>query len=199
MDKKSQTVDTYNKSAIAMAAKFDNIGIRISDINETFNFVHKKNPIVLEIGCGNGRDAQEIVKRTDRYLGIDISSELIRLAREKVPQGKFEVQDIENFEFPKELDVVFAFASLIHVDKMHLSGIMENISKSLASEGIVMLSLKYSDAYEEVTNRDEFGIRTYYHYSDKDIKTLVKDFNVLKSEVMELRGQKWLEIILQKK
>ena len=45
--------------------KFDELESYV-DLEETFNLVGKKNPKVLEIGCGNGRDAREIIKRTKK-------------------------------------------------------------------------------------------------------------------------------------
>ncbi|HEY4515599.1 MAG TPA: class I SAM-dependent methyltransferase [Candidatus Paceibacterota bacterium] len=198
MDKKLQTVDTYNKSAKALADKFDSLGARISDIEETFALVNKENPNVLEIGCGNGRDAVEILKKTNHYLGIDISGELIRLAREKIPGANFEVADIASFEFSNGLDIVFAFASLIHVTKGEFKDILEKLFKSMNTGGVVRISLKHSPEYKEVTEESEFGIRTYYHYSEQDIQELVKDFSIIKSEVLKKGRTIWLEVILKK-
>ncbi len=198
MDKKSQTIHTYNKSAIALAQKFDNLGVRISDILETFALINKQNPRVLEIGCGNGRDAKEIIKKTNDYLGVDVSEKLIDLARVKVPEARFEVADIISFKFPKNIDIVFAFASLIHVDKDELKVIFMKIFNSLNQSGVVRISLKYSDEYKEVTEESEFGIRTYYYYSQDDIKELVGDLTIIKSEILEKRETVWFEVTLQK-
>jgi trans-aconitate methyltransferase len=199
MDKKEQTIATYNASANALAGKFDNLGARLSDINETFVLIKKENPTVIEIGCGNGRDAAEIVKRTTNYLGIDISEKLIELARQKVPAAKFEVADIENYELPNNLDIIFAFASLIHVPKPSLQKILGQIFNALNQGGAVRLSMKYADNYIETTKEDEFGVSTYYLYSQEDIKEMAVGFAMLKSELSDLRGQKWLEILLQKR
>lgn len=198
MDKKIETVATYDKSAKALAAKFDSLGARIADITETFDLVKKANSRVFEIGCGNGRDAAEILKRTNDYLGIDISEELIKLAKEKVPQGRFEVADIVSFALPQNLDIVFALASLIHLNKEDFEATLGKIFAALNPSGVARISLKYSESYQEVTKEDEFGTRTYYHYSDQDIVKLAKGFLVLKNELNDLRGQKWLEILLQK-
>ncbi len=198
MDKKSQTTQTYNQRAKALANKFDSIRPRISYLEEVFAVVGKENPKVIEIGCGNGRDAVEIVKRTSDYLGIDISEELIKLAQGKVPQGRFEVADVAAFKFPEALDIVIAFASLIHIDKEEFKLVLDRIYQALNLNGVVYLSLKQSDNYREVTEEDEFGIRTYYYYSMGDIKEIAGEFRVVKEEVEEIRGKKWLEIILQK-
>ena len=199
MDKKVQTVETYNKSAKALADKFDTLGARISDIEETFALVKKENPKVLEIGCGNGRDAAEVLKRTNYYLGVDISKELIRLAKEKVPGADFEVADIASFVFPKALDIVFAFASLIHVTKEEFVDILEKLYDSINTGGVIRISLKCSPVYKEVTEDGDFGVRTYHYYSEQDIQELAKDFSILKSEVLERGGVTWLEVILQKR
>ena len=197
-EKKRQTVNTYNRNAEALANKFDDLPVRLSDIDETFDLVKKKNPKVLEIGCGNGRDAVEICKRTNDYLGVDISEKLIRLARKKVPQGKFEVADIETFAFPPNLNIIFAFASLVHSPKEALSRTFDEIHDALDSGGVFRLSMKWNDRYSEVTKEDEFGIRTYFFYSLEDIKELGRGFVTIKNELLELRGQTWLEVLFQK-
>ncbi|MCX6703518.1 MAG: class I SAM-dependent methyltransferase [Candidatus Zambryskibacteria bacterium] len=198
MNKKTQTINTYNNSATALAEKFNSLGARISDIEAVFELVAKENPKVLEIGCGNRRDAEEIVKRTNDYLGIDISEKLIELAKQKVPHAQFEVADITTFEFPKNLDIVFAFASLIHITKEEFAHVIEKMLEALNSSGVVRISLKYSSTYQEVTEKSEFGIRTYYHYSQADIEELAADFTVLQNEVHSIRGAQWLEVVLRK-
>lgn len=199
MDKKIQTINTYNNSAQSLAKKFDSLGARTIDIKETLELVKIINPRVLEIGCGNGRDAEEIVKFTNNYTGIDISEKLIELSHQKVPKGNFEVADIENYKFGEELDVIFAFASLIHVPREGLQKILADAHLVLNDNGVIRLSMKYADNYKEIIKEDEFGIRTYYLYSKNDIEKLTNGFVILKNELNDLRGQKWLEIILQKK
>jgi len=198
MSKKRQIEETYDKSAKVFAAMFDAMGARISDIEETLALIKRDNPKVLEIGCGNGRDAKEICKRANDYLGIDVSAELILLAKQKVPNGKFEIADVEYFQFPGELDVIFAFASLLHISKESLRDIFKKIYIALNKGGIFRLSLKYAKNYQELERRDGFGIRTFYLYSENDIKKLSQNLSIIKSEVVELKGQKWLEMLFQK-
>lgn len=198
MDKKLQTVATYNASAESLSEKFDSQPARVGDIDRVFGYMEKSRPNVLEIGCGNGRDAVEIIKRTPDYLGIDISENLVALARHKVPEVHFEVADVESYAFSQNLDIVFAFASLLHVPKESLKEILKRAFFSLNDGGIFFLSLKYADEYEEVTKTDSFGVRTFYLYSQKDIKDVAGGFSVIESGVVELRGQKWLEVVMKK-
>lgn len=200
MNKKQQTINTYNKSAQALADKFNNLGARVNDVKEGFSYLQKEGPSVLEIGCGNGRDAKEILKYVNngRYLGIDISEELIEIARKNVPEGKFEINDIENYNFPKGFDIIFAFASLIHSDVIELEKIFDKAHESLNEGGIFYVSMKYGK-YEESTKEDEFGIRTYYFYDKEVIGGLVEGkYEIAKERIHELKGQTWMEMVLRK-
>lgn len=44
---------------------------------------------------------------------------MISLARHALPHNKdcFIVEAIENYDFPKEIDIIFSFASFLHVEK----------------------------------------------------------------------------------
>lgn len=198
MDKKAETVATYDATAVEMAKKFRDIGARVKDIEKGFTLVQKQNPNVLEIGCGDGRDAKEILKRTKSYLGVDISRSMIDVAREYVPEGKFEVEDIENYNFPKDLDLIFSFASLLHSNRDSVQQVLANAHAALTEGGIFYISLKY-DVYHEGSKTDEFGTRTYYFYTPEDIKTLAgSGYAAVEEDVQDLRGQKWFTIALKK-
>lgn len=198
MDKKAQTVATYNTTASKMAKKFRGFGARIEDIEKGFSFVNIENPNVLEIGCGDGRDAKEILKRTKNYLGVDISESMVAIAQEYVPKGKFKVLDIENYIFPNNLDLIFSFASLLHSDKKNVESIIKKAYQALNENGVFYISLKY-DNYHEASKSDEFGTRTYYFYTSEDIRKLAGEkYKVISENVQKLRGQEWLTIVLKK-
>jgi len=192
------TINSYNQNAIALARKFNNIGVRSKDIYESFVLVQKKNPFVLEIGCANGREAKEIIKFTNQYIGINVSKELIRIARQNVKKGRLVVADIEYYNFPKNLDVIFSFASLIHTNRNKLKKVFNRAHNSLCKGGIIYLSMKYG-RYRELTKKDEFGIRTYYYYTPTEILRLTKGkYKTIKIDKQFFLKQKWFTIVLQK-
>lgn len=191
-----QTVDTYNNAAGAMAKKFDSQGARVEDIELAFAHIAKKNPKVFEIGCGNGRDAKEILKLTSSYFGIDISKAMIEIAKKHNLDGDFVVADAEKFDFPKS-DMIIAFASLLHSDKEAVKRILDKAYECLSDDGVFFISLKHGEYHEE-EKTDEFGTRTFYYYSPEAIKALAPRFKPVYEETQELRGQKWFTLILQK-
>lgn len=51
---------------------------------------HKiENGLVVDLGCGSGIWAQELIKAGYGVLGVDISAAMIKLARKRAPQARF--------------------------------------------------------------------------------------------------------------
>lgn len=197
-EKKQKTIETYDASAHAMRKKFADIGVRVDDVKRAFSFCEKKDPRVLEIGCGYGREATEIIQHTHHYLGIDVSKVFVDLARIEVPTARFEVADIEEYTFPKNLDILFAFASLLHSDREQVKIIFEKAHRALNPNGIFYISLKFGN-YEEVFKKDEFGERVYFTYTPEDIKNLAGDgFKSIYEDVQQIHDQKWFTMCLKK-
>ncbi|MCX6726367.1 MAG: class I SAM-dependent methyltransferase [Candidatus Shapirobacteria bacterium] len=199
IDEKNQNIENYDKSAVFHSKKFDEIGARVDDINKSFSYINKINPKVIEIGCGNGRDAKEIIKRTNDYLGIDLSKGMLEQAKMNVPEAKFLLADLENYEFSPGVDIVFAFASLLHSDKESIEKIVKSIYDSMNNSGVFFISLKYGDYHKETLDREGFGPRTYYFYNPNEIKNISPSgFNMVYQDIQDFRDQKWFSVILQK-
>ena len=93
MDWKIKNIQTYDSSAIALAEYFKGIGPRINDIELGLNLARaSKKARVVEIGCGDGRDAIEIVKRSGWYEGFDPSEGLLDIARNTYPKLRLSLQ-----------------------------------------------------------------------------------------------------------
>jgi SAM-dependent methyltransferase len=200
---RQQTIDIYNQHAQAMAEKFRTIPPRTADIELAFDLAgNPKNAKVLEIGCGDGRDAKEIVKRAGSFVGIDISEELIKLAREHVPDARFELADAPLYDYPENLDIVFAFASFLHFTKDETQQVLNKLKQSLRKGGVVYLSLKWAPEYKVETREDRFGMRQYYFYNEELIKDLAgPEFEIVHSR-RETRDNanhaEWLELVLKR-
>ena len=201
-ERKQVTVDTYNKSAKELAEYFRGIGSRVRDIDLAIRLSDKlDNPFVVEIGCGDGRDAKEIIKRTNNYIGFDISKELIKLAKKYVPKAYFEVADAINYKYPNNIDVVFAFASLLHLDKKEVKNVLEKVHTALRLGGIFYISLKLRTEYYEEIKEDKYGKRMFYYYNPEIITNLAGvGYEIVRNSKSSVDGStsKWFEIALRK-
>src|SRR3989344_6490320 len=172
-DWRKKTLDTYNKTAKELADYFVGIGARTEDIKRAFGYIKNTDqPNVLEIGCGDGRDAVEIATRTSNYIDTDPSEKMLDIARRKLPTAKFEVSGAVEYDFPEELDIIFAFASLLHLDKDEVKVVFDKAAKVLRPSGVFYISLKFKPEYTEEVKIDEFGERMFYFYTPELIKKL---------------------------
>ena len=200
MSTKEQTVGTYNAQAAALAKEFNDTGARTQDMEKAFGFFPSAGDLrVLEIGCGNGRDAAEIVKHTAHYIGMDIAEELLKIARTNMPTATFVLGDIETYAFPATLDVIFAFASLLHSPQEQVLDVLRHAHAALVDGGIFYISLKEGE-YREHTKHEAYGPRTFYYYTPQLIEELAgKGYETVLTERQHLRNQDWFTIALRKK
>ena len=137
MNWNSKTIETYDESAEALAGYFKGIGPRVYDIELALKLANMiTSARAVEIGCGDGRDATEIIKRVEWYEGFDPSEGLLKIARQKLPQASFVRADALIYNYPSNLDVIYAFASLLHVNKGDLKTVFEKAAKALRKGGI---------------------------------------------------------------
>jgi SAM-dependent methyltransferase len=202
-DYRKLTVETYNKSAKELAEYFRGIGSRKRYIDKTFELAgNPTEPRVLEIGCGDGRDAKDIVELTPKYTGFDISEELIKIAKKQVPQGQFVIADAISYPYPaNDLDVVFAFASLLHLNKDEVKDVLEKVHEALRDGGIFFISLKLAPEYKEEVKKDQYGTRIFYYYNPEIIKELAgKKYEVanLGGGFITVGNTQWFEVALKK-
>jgi len=72
----------------------------------------QEDELILDLGCGTGRLANEISKSGATVIGIDASEKMINAAREKFSKIDFFVKDAANFQFKEPFDVIFSNAAL---------------------------------------------------------------------------------------
>jgi SAM-dependent methyltransferase len=66
----------------------------------------------LDIGCGAGLAAELAMRRGAMVSGVDAASDMLAIARERVPHGEFSLGDIEGLPFPdRSFDIVTGFNS----------------------------------------------------------------------------------------
>ncbi len=201
--KNDETLRTYNRSAKELSEYFRGIGPRKKYIERALELAGKEDGSAdaLELGCGDGRDAVEIIKHCRSYTGIDYSSGLIKLAKELLPSADFRVVDMQNFDYPyRSYDVVFAFASVLHIDKESLKLLFNKVARSLKAGGIFYISTKYASHYKENWKEDVHGRRLFYFYNENLIKNLSKEYFDMVFDDREIQGKtEWIEVALEKK
>lgn len=190
--------EAYNKAASVYRKKYERHDARAEDIDQALSYVGVKYPKVLEIGCAYGRDAVYVLTKTPHYVGIDICDEFIEMAKQEIEGGEFYCADVLEYDFPKNLDAIFSFASLLHLSKEEMSEIFGKVSAALVPGGVFFLSLKRRAEYQTAIDTDEVVSRRFYYYTRETLSDIAPSDlkEVFYSE--QERAEDWLTIIFQK-
>jgi SAM-dependent methyltransferase len=63
---------------------------------------------VLDLGCGTGQHIEALARRGHRAVGVDVSPALVVLARERNPDARIEVADLQTFALGERFDLAVA-------------------------------------------------------------------------------------------
>jgi SAM-dependent methyltransferase len=112
---------------------------------------------VLELGCGNGMDAQYMLARGLNIDATDGTPELVTEARKRVSE-RARMMRFEELDATAAYDGVWASASLLHVPAATLPDILARIHRALRPGGVFVASFKAGTG----EGRDSLG--RYYNY-----------------------------------
>ena len=136
-----------------------------ADMSETRSRFTKHLPahaLILDFGCGSGRDTKAFLEEGFQVEAIDGSEELCKKASAytgiQVKQMLF--NDLNETD---KYDGIWANATLLHLPKAELKDVLKKLEKALKPNGILFASFKYG-TFE--------GIRTERYYTDFTKDTL---------------------------
>lgn len=123
---------------------------------------------VLDLGCGPGRPVTAALATRHRTVGVDISSEQLRLARAHAPGAALVQADIAEVEFRAEaFDAVVAFYSLTHVPRDLLPVVCRRIITWLRRGGMFVASLGAREDPGTV-EEDWLGVPMFFSHFDAE-------------------------------
>ncbi|HEV7228600.1 class I SAM-dependent methyltransferase [Brevundimonas sp.] len=98
---------------------------------------------VLDVGCGNGRFSDLIIKRAASYLGIDWSSVIVDGARRQRPSLAFRVGDAETLDGVGDGTFDVAVALNVLQNHAHPERALKRISSALGAGGHVLIVIEH--------------------------------------------------------
>lgn len=167
---------------------------------QKLNKLLKPKSTILDIGCGSGKPiANYFFQHNHKIIGIDISDEQIKLAKQNVPVGNFEVKDmseLKNNEY--RVDAVVSFYAIFHIPKEEHLSLLKKINSFLPEKGFILITM---GASEWEGHEDFFGVDMHWsHYGSKKNLDIVKmaGFKILTNEIDNSGGEKHQVIIGEK-
>ncbi|MGW7469931.1 class I SAM-dependent DNA methyltransferase [Streptomyces xantholiticus] len=106
---------------------------------------------VIDLGCGTGEPtARRLADAGFEVVGVDLSSGMVKLAREKVPEATFHQLDLADLRpgGPTDLgrfDAVAAFFSLLMLPRAEIPVALRTVHHLLVPDGLFALSMVEAD------------------------------------------------------
>ena len=99
------------------------------------------NSLVLDVGCGTGKPiAMMLVEAGHTLVGIDRSKELLRIARQNLPESQFVCADIEDVDLQYTFDGAVCWDVLFHIERQAHRPILEKIRCAVRDGGRLILT-----------------------------------------------------------
>ena len=107
----------------------------------------------IDIGCGSsGRILDLLIESGFEAEGLDISAEMIRLARLRHPDVSFHHADIVDWDMPRNYDFISAWDSIWHVPLDKQPDVISKLLNGLSPGGVFITTSGGIDDPDEVTN-----------------------------------------------
>lgn len=104
---------------------------------------------VLEIGCGSGHLAKRFTAQQYDYLGVDISPQMLEIARNRCPEARFEQGDMRTLSTNRLFDAVLITARSISyiINNQDLLNTFRQIRQCLSDTGTLIFDFIDADTF----------------------------------------------------
>ena len=191
------TIDYYEQNAKSFIEGTRNVDF--TEIQDAFLGLLPEKAMILDYGCGSGRDTKYFLEQGYSVDAIDGSLELCKAASDytgiKVKHMYFhELDECEKY------DGIWACASILHLKNQELPVILQKMSIATKKNGIIYLSFKYGNFEGERNGR------YFTDMTEEAMTVLLKRFPELKVDKQWITGdvragrgdERWLNMILRK-
>jgi len=167
MDKSKFAVSTYNKIADEYTKQYFN---ELTDTPWIDRFLDclPKGAKILDIGCGPGTFTGYVANKGYKIKGIDLSSKMINIAREKVPGIDFKVADMRKLSYEGEVfDGLLAAYSLIHIPSKEMVATLKGFYRILQKGGVLLVIAQKGEPDKIVDELLKEGERIFVNFFTK--------------------------------
>ena len=167
-------MDNSEKAASIFSAKADLYLSKYSDISAyhkgllAFLSHLRSDAQLLDLACGPGIQAEFLLQHSAQlhYEGWDLAENMIRLARERLPDLSFLQADARTFKALKKYDGILLSFLLPYLEAEEAKDLITQCALSLQKDGSLYLSFITAAAYtkHESHPSDDPSMKIYMHH-----------------------------------
>ena len=196
MNHNYETLGYYNQNANDFAE--GTLSADMSDSRSRFAAYLPPKGIILDFGCGSGRDTKAFLDAGFRVEATDGSEELCALASEhtRIAVRKMLFSELDAVD---RYDGIWACASILHLPKAELADVIGKIETALKTGGVLYTSFKYGE---------EEGMRHGRYFTDFTEESLKAFWSFLGLQIFDMwisqdiredrREKQWINLLARK-
>lgn len=194
-DSTKRTMETYDQSAASFADNFWRASLE--QVWNTFSEMMPPGGMILDLGCGAGRDVARFNQGGFLAIGADLSMGLLKEAHSRTG-GEFVQSDMRAIPFGSaQFDGVWVCASLLHIPRPHAPNVLAQTFRVMGLGSIIYIAVKQGDG-EDWEERE--GPRFFVFYQEDELVEMIRatGFSMETSWITEAGGQPWINVIARK-
>lgn len=175
------------------------VNINMANLHKRFLQHLKPNSLILDAGCGSGRDSKAFLAKGFNVDAFDASSVLVNKAAELTGLD-VQLSTFNTFSTMNKYDGIWACASLLHVPKKDLMNTIKKLANVIVSGGYWYMSFKYGDNEREVDGRSftDMTEQSFMELIEPLGSFTVTDMWTTEDQRTD-RAESWFNVILKKK
>lgn len=199
-DYKKITLESYKKNVAIFSEHFK--GVFDLEKRKEFSKFTQLLPgkKILDVGCGAGDHSLWFKQNGFDVVGIDLSPEMVSLAKEKGIDVS--LMDMEDISFTHNyFDGIWSVTSILHLKKDRVPFLIDKFSNLLSSKGILFIVLKKGYGEEIKVDSKNKSTKRYFAYWQKEelMDILKKHFELIEFWEDTPRDSTFLHFLLRKK
>ena len=197
-----QTIDAYERSAKECIARWNKRRHRRPPLLAEWLACLPADARLLDLGCGGGKDAGDLVQRGYRVVGLDRTSALLSAGRRRYRSLPLIRADLRQLPFhAMSFDGLWAAASLMHLPKPVARRILTDLSRLIRPGGLFAATVTYGVKSRIVTDGWVPG-RYFARWKKHELARAVRraGWNILGLKIITNRERKgrWLNLLAQR-
>lgn len=192
-----ETLEYYNRNAINFV--HGTVDVDFREMQDEFLSRVKPAGIILDLGCGSGRDSKYFLNQGYEVVAVDGSEEICKIASEYT--GLCVIHStFQHYRPDKKFDGIWACASLLHLSFDEVVEVMNRLSLCLNKGGCFYVSFKYGE-FSDMRHGRYFTDMTKETFAQllANVEGLKIELQKITSDVRADRvDEKWLNVYMEK-
>ena len=176
--------------------------VRSEYISNFFSELGNVGKAVLDLACGTGTVSRYFYDNGFNVTGIDLSCDMLSIAKDKCPEAEFFCADMTDFQLSSKVDLCICCLDAINhlVDENQVINCFRCVKNSLAEGGIFIFDVNTVYKHREILadNTFIFDEDDYYivwdneHIDDRNVRVLI-DMFIFNGSSYDRRSEEFTE------